>query len=54
MSKFDVNETVRDLEGGKEPDRISAHVRIYLESGGREGHDRDATAGGRNPTPACC
>ncbi|MGD9601866.1 MAG: nitroreductase family deazaflavin-dependent oxidoreductase [Gammaproteobacteria bacterium] len=52
MSKLDVDQTVRELDGGKVPDWITEHLRIYLESGGREGHDWDATfAGGRNPTP---
>jgi len=52
MGEFNVDRTVRELEGGKVPDWITEHLRIYLQSGGREGHDWDATfAGGRNPTP---
>jgi len=46
MSKIDVNETVRELESGKTPEWITEHLRIYLESGGTEGHMWDGSAAG--------
>src|SRR5262245_15805446 len=46
MSKIDVEQTVRDLEAGKTPEWITAHVRIYRDSGGVEGHLWDASAAG--------
>jgi len=53
MTKFDVTETVKELEGGKVPDWINAHLKQYLESGGREGHYFDATAyGGKGLVPS--
>ncbi len=52
MSEFDVNETVRELESGKLPDWIAEHLRIYRESGGRDGHLFDASfAGGGKAVP---
>lgn len=48
MSKIDVDQAIRDLEGGKTPEWITEHLRIYRESGGSEGHLFDAsTVGGR-------
>jgi hypothetical protein len=47
MSKIDVDQAIRDLEGGKTPEWITEHLRIYRESGGSEGHLFDAsTVGG--------
>jgi deazaflavin-dependent oxidoreductase (nitroreductase family) len=52
MAKFDVADTVRDLEEGKVPDWITAHLKLYLETGGRDGHYWDTTfAGGKGLTP---
>ena len=52
MSEFDVKETVRELESGKVPDWISDHLRVYRESGGRDGHLFDASfAGGGKAVP---
>lgn len=42
MSKFDVSQTVAELEGGTVPAWIQEHLRAYRESGGSEGHDFDA------------
>lgn len=53
MEKIDVDATVRELESGKVPDWIQEHLRQYLESGGKVGHDFDATiAGGSAATPS--
>lgn len=41
--KFDLNKTVSDIEAGKVPEWIAEHMRIYLESGGKEGHMWDAS-----------
>jgi hypothetical protein len=46
MSKIDVDQTVRDLEAGKTPAWIVEHLRLYLESGGAEGHMFDSSVGG--------
>jgi F420H(2)-dependent quinone reductase len=46
MSKFDVDQAIRDLEAGKTPDWVAEHLRIYRESGGAEGHLFDATVAG--------
>ena len=46
MSKIDIDETIRDLEAGKTPEWISAHVRIYRESGGADGHLWDGSSVG--------
>ena len=52
MNEFDINETLRELETGKVPDWITDHLRIYRESGGREGHLFDASfAGGGKAIP---
>jgi deazaflavin-dependent oxidoreductase (nitroreductase family) len=42
MTKFNVDDTVRELESGKVPEWIVAHLRQYLESGGKQGHYFDA------------
>ncbi len=53
MDKIDVDATVKELASGTVPEWIQAHLRQYLESGGLEGHDFDATvAGGRAATPS--
>ena len=47
MSKFDVDQGIRDLEeAGKPPDWVAEHLRRYRESGGAEGHLFDATIAG--------
>ena len=47
MSKFDVDQGIRDLEEtGKPPDWVAEHLRRYRESGGAEGHLFDATIAG--------
>ncbi len=52
MSELDINETLRDLATGKLPDWIADHLRVYRESGGREGHLFDASfAGGGSAVP---
>ncbi|MBK6659940.1 MAG: nitroreductase family deazaflavin-dependent oxidoreductase [Proteobacteria bacterium] len=52
MSELDINETLRDLESGRLPDWISEHLKVYRESGGREGHMFDARfAGGGAAVP---
>ena len=52
MSEFDINETLRELGTGKVPDWITDHLRLYRESGGREGHLFDASfAGGGKAIP---
>ena len=52
MSKFDVNETVKELEEGTLPEWITKHQKLYVESGGKEGHEWDSTfAGGKGLTP---
>ena len=51
MSKFDVDQAIRDLEeSGKPPDWVTEHLRLYRESGGTEGHLIDShEAGGLGP-----
>ena len=52
MSDFDSSEPLRGLEIGKVPDWISEHLRIYRESGGRQGHLFDTSfAGGGTAVP---
>jgi deazaflavin-dependent oxidoreductase (nitroreductase family) len=52
MSERDINETLRDLATGRVPDWIADHLRVYRESGGREGHLFDARfAGGGQAVP---
>ncbi len=52
MSELDINETLRDLATGRVPDWIAEHLRVYRESGGREGHLFDARfAGGGAAVP---
>ncbi len=41
--KFDLNDLVKDLDTGKQPQWIIDHMRLYLESGGKEGHLFDAS-----------
>ena len=54
MSKFDVDQGIRDLEeAGKPPDWVAEHLRMYRESGGAEGHLFDATIAGV-PGPVPC
>jgi deazaflavin-dependent oxidoreductase (nitroreductase family) len=51
--KFDILKVVKDLDSGKQPKWIREHLRIYQESGGKEGHffDASATAPGAAPIP---
>lgn len=51
--KFDLNKVVSDLDSGTVPEWISAHLNLYLESGGKEGHYWDASIAGEGlgPTP---
>lgn len=52
MSKADINENLRELAAGKLPDWIADHLKVYRESGGREGHLFDARfAGGGAAVP---
>ncbi len=52
MSKIDLDDTVRAVEEGRLPDWIAEHLRIYEESGGKEGHLWDSTvAGGKGMLP---
>jgi len=47
MSKFDVDQGNRELEKtGKPPAWVAAHLRLYRDSGGAEGHLFDATIAG--------
>src|SRR5262249_60904308 len=46
MSKFDVDQGIRDLKARKTPAWITEHLRIYRESGGAEGHLFDSRVGG--------
>ena len=46
MSKFDVDQAIRDQEAGKTLPWVTEHLRIYRESGGAEGHLFDATVAG--------
>ena len=54
MSKFDVDQAIRDLEeAGKPPEWVTEHLRIYRESGGTEGHLFDSSvAGGLGLVPS--
>ncbi|MEQ8492822.1 MAG: nitroreductase family deazaflavin-dependent oxidoreductase [Gammaproteobacteria bacterium] len=53
MTKFDVRTSVDEIEAGKVPDWIQAHLAQYLESGGREGHYFDAgQVGGSGLVPS--
>ena len=51
--KFDLNKVVSDLDSGNVPDWIKEHLRIYRESGGKQGHMWDASIAGEGlgPTP---
>lgn len=51
--KFDLNKVVSDLDAGKVPQWISEHLRLYLETGGKQGHMWDASIAGEGlgPTP---
>ena len=52
MTENILNKTVDALDHGAVPDWISAHVRRYQETGGREGHLWDSTAvGGQGLVP---
>lgn len=52
MSELDLNETLRELAGGRLPDWIGDHLKTYRDSGGREGHLFDARfAGGGAAVP---
>ncbi len=53
MSKIDVDKTVRDLAAGELAAWIAEHLRVYVDSGGREGHLWDATAAGGLPDTPC-
>lgn len=53
MSRIDVDKTVRDLAAGELPGWIGDHLRVYTESGGREGHLWDASAAGGRPDTPC-
>ena len=44
--KFDLKKVVSDLDSGNIPDWIKEHLRIYRESGGKEGHLWDASIAG--------
>ena len=46
MTTIDVDESLRIIEHGGLPKWIADHLRVYLESGGREGHLWDSTAAG--------
>jgi deazaflavin-dependent oxidoreductase (nitroreductase family) len=46
MTKIDVDESLRLLERGDVPEWIADHLRVYLESEGREGHMWDSSAVG--------
>ncbi|MEQ1888874.1 MAG: nitroreductase family deazaflavin-dependent oxidoreductase [Alphaproteobacteria bacterium] len=51
--KFDLDKVVKDLDAGTIPPWIAEHLRIYRESGGKEGHFWDASIAGEGlgPTP---
>ncbi len=51
--KFDLKKVVSDLDSGNIPDWIKEHLRIYRESGGKQGHLWDASIAGEGlgPTP---
>ncbi|HEX4888997.1 MAG TPA: nitroreductase family deazaflavin-dependent oxidoreductase [Alphaproteobacteria bacterium] len=51
--KIDLSKVVSDLDSGKVPVWIQEHLRIYLESGGKQGHMWDASIAGEGlgPTP---
>lgn len=52
MSEFDINQPLQGLETGKVPNWISEHLRVYRESGGRQGHLFDTSfAGGGTAIP---
>ena len=46
MSKIDVDATIDAVNKGELPDWIADHLRVYQESGGKEGHMWDSTAAG--------
>ena len=46
MGKADLERSLKDLEKSKLPGWISAHLKRYVESGGKEGHLWDASLGG--------
>ncbi|HEX4888996.1 MAG TPA: nitroreductase family deazaflavin-dependent oxidoreductase [Alphaproteobacteria bacterium] len=48
--KYDLSDLVDDLDTSKQPKWVIAHLRAYLESGGKQGHLFDAGAG-NNPLP---
>jgi deazaflavin-dependent oxidoreductase (nitroreductase family) len=41
--RFDLDRLVADLDTGKQPQWIIDHMRVYLESGGKQGHMFDAS-----------
>lgn len=41
--RFDLDKLVADLDTGKQPQWIIDHMRVYLQSGGKEGHMFDAS-----------
>jgi len=46
MTKIDLDATVKAIEQGDLPEWIADHLRLYNESGGKEGHMWESTAGG--------
>lgn len=53
MGDIDVDAAVNAVEQGELPDWIAEHLRIYRESGGREGHMWDSTAAGGKGVLPC-
>ncbi len=52
MDRIDLDATVRAVEQGELPAWIAEHLRVYRESGGKEGHMWDSTvAGGKGLLP---
>ncbi|MEQ1888872.1 MAG: nitroreductase family deazaflavin-dependent oxidoreductase [Alphaproteobacteria bacterium] len=49
--KFDILKVVSDLNTGKQPKWILDHLRLYQESGGKEGHMYDASAAAPGAAP---
>jgi deazaflavin-dependent oxidoreductase (nitroreductase family) len=44
--KMDMNKVISDMDSGQMPDFMKKHLRLYLESGGKEGHMWDASLAG--------